>query len=200
MLDCKGEACPRPVMRTKELVEAEAPERVEVLVDNQAAGENVRRFLESRGYAAQVAGREDGLVVSGRRQAGAQPPDPAPPAEATACGPGGRRTLVLVGADRLGRGDEALGAGLMKNFLATLPEMGEGLWRLIFVNSGVKLCCQGSESLEALQGLAASGAGILVCGTCLNHFGLLEHKQVGETTNMLDVVTSLDHADKVISV
>jgi selenium metabolism protein YedF len=200
MLDCRGEACPQPVMRTKELVEAEAPERVEVLVDNQAASENVRRFLETRGYGAEVAARGDGWVVSGRAGQGAAAAGEPPPAESFACAPGGGRTVVLVAADRLGKGDDGLGAGLMKNFLATLPEMGEGLWRLIFVNSGVKLCCQGSESLEALQGLAAGGVDILVCGTCLNHFGLLERKMVGETTNMLDVVTSLAHADKVVSV
>jgi hypothetical protein len=39
----------------------------------------------------------------------------------------------------------------------------------------------------------------LVCGTCLNYYGLLEQKKVGETTNMLDIVTSLQVADKVIS-
>lgn len=32
----------------------------------------------------------------------------------------------------------------------------------------------------------------------MNFFNLLEAKQVGETTNMMDVVTSLSLADKVI--
>jgi hypothetical protein len=39
----------------------------------------------------------------------------------------------------------------------------------------------------------------MVCGTCLNHFQLLEQKQVGETTNMLDIVTAMQLADKVIT-
>ena len=54
------------------------------------------------------------------------------------------------------------------------------------------------HSLDALKKLAESGVSILVCGTCLNHYGLLEKKQVGETSNMLDIVTSLDLAGKVI--
>ena len=41
---------------------------------------------------------------------------------------------------------------------------------------------------------------VLVCGTCLNHFKLLEHKQVGQTTNMLDIVSHMQLADKVVSV
>ena len=45
---------------------------------------------------------------------------------------------------------------------------------------------------------ADAGCSILVCGTCLDHFGLLDRKQVGDTTNMLDIVTSMQLADKVI--
>jgi len=41
---------------------------------------------------------------------------------------------------------------------------------------------------------------ILVCGTCLDFYGLLDQKKVGETTNMLDIVTSLQVAGKVVTV
>jgi selenium metabolism protein YedF len=88
----------------------------------------------------------------------------------------------------------------MFNFLGTLPELGEALWRIILVNGGVKLAVTGSPVLEKLQTLAASGVSIIVCGTCLDFFGILDNKEVGETTNMLDVVTSLDLADKVIQI
>jgi selenium metabolism protein YedF len=86
----------------------------------------------------------------------------------------------------------------MLNFLATLPELGSSLWRIILVNGAVKLATQGHPCLEKLTALAASGVSILVCGTCLGFFGLMEQKAVGETTNMLDVVTSLSTAGKVI--
>jgi selenium metabolism protein YedF len=86
------------------------------------------------------------------------------------------------------------------NFIGTLKEMGPELWRLILLNGGVKLTVEGSECLSELQTLEKKGIHILVCGTCLNHFGLLEKKQVGETTNMLDIVTAMQAADKVVSV
>jgi len=186
-------------MRTRDLLAAESPERVEVLVDNEAASQNVSRFLNSQGYRAEVERRGSDYLVRGVRDA-QMPVSSGEPVEAYSCATGGRRILVFVTADHIGRGDEALGRGLMKNFLLTLKEMGGELWRLIFVNSGVKLCVRGSESLEALRELESSGVSILVCGTCLNHFGLLESKEVGETTNMLDVVTSLQTADQVITV
>jgi selenium metabolism protein YedF len=99
----------------------------------------------------------------------------------------------------MGRGDEELGGKLMINFLKTLKEMGTDLWRLVFVNNGVKLTLEDSEILPDLQTYEKEGLHILVCGTCLNHFGLLEKKQVGETTNMLDIVTAMQLADKVIN-
>jgi selenium metabolism protein YedF len=110
------------------------------------------------------------------------------------------RIAVLVGTDTMGKGDETLGRKLIVNFIATLKEMGPDLWRLILLNGGVKLTVEGSECLAALMALEKDGVHVMVCGTCLNYFELLEKKQVGETTNMLDIVTSMQLADKVISV
>ena len=108
--------------------------------------------------------------------------------------------MVMCAGDRIGFGDDELGLALMINFLRTLKEMGDELWRLVFVNNGVKLTIEGSEVLEDLKAYEAAGLNILVCGTCLDHFNLLARKQVGETTNMLDIVTAMQLADKVISI
>ncbi len=51
-----------------------------------------------------------------------------------------------------------------------------------------------------MQEYAEEGLQILVCGTCLTYFNLLEKKKVGETTNMLDIVTAMQLADKVINI
>lgn len=197
-LDCRGLACPGPVLRCKECVENDRPETLTVTVDNVPARENVARFLAGRGYAVTVAEKDDLFVLTATAAPGAAAPETtAAETEARPAGHG-RKTVVFLTADTLGRGDAALGGKLMANFLATLPELGKGLWRVILVNSGVKLAVAGSPVLDRLTTLAASGVSILVCGTCLDFFGLLDQKAVGETTNMLDVVTSLDTADKVI--
>jgi len=54
--------------------------------------------------------------------------------------------------------------------------------------------------LDVLKGYEKEGMTILVCGTCLNHFNLLDKKEVGVTTNMLDIVTAMQLADKVINI
>jgi selenium metabolism protein YedF len=202
MLDCRNMACPQPVLAAKDLIEAEGPQTVEVLVDNQAASQNVSRFMSTRGYQAEVASQGADFLITGRLSGEAPvtapPNEPAP--ETYACAVPGKGTCLMVGTDRIGHGDDQLGGALMKNFLATLKEMGSDLWRLIFVNNGVRLCVEGSPHLPVLQELEKSGVSILVCGTCLDFFNLLEFKQVGETTNMLDVVTSLQVASKVITI
>lgn len=49
-LDCRGLACPNPVIKTKEVIDGGWVEKLTVLVDNAAARENVSRFLQRSGY------------------------------------------------------------------------------------------------------------------------------------------------------
>ena len=111
----------------------------------------------------------------------------------------GQKILVLLATDRLGKGDDNLGGKIVINFIRTMKEMGDDLWRLVLLNGGVKLAVEGSEVLPQLQELAGAGLGILVCGPCLKTFNLFEKRQVGELTSMVDIVTSMQMADKVIS-
>ncbi len=195
-IDARGLACPAPVMRTKAVLQEENPADLTVIVDNAASQQNVQRFLESQGYSAALEQKGTDYLVIGTcdpRSAGSPHPAPAPQ-EAR------RKVMVMCATDRIGFGDDELGLKLMVNFLRTLKEMGSDLWRLVFVNNGVKLAVEGSEVLPDLKAYEESGLKILVCGTCLNHFNLLEKKQVGETTNMLDIVTAMQVAEKVINI
>ncbi len=193
-IDCRGLACPSPVLKTKEIVDRGLVGRLTVLVDNEAARQNVSRLLENCGFTVVQEMSGETFAVTGVRL-GAE--DAAPREAAAADAP--HKILVLLATDRLGTGDDVLGGRLVQNFLATLKELGRDLWRLVLVNAGVKLAVTGSEALAALEELEAAGVQILVCGTCLDFFKLLDAKQVGQTTNMLDIVTGMQLADKVIS-
>ena len=195
-IDARGLSCPAPVLETKAAVENDHPGRIEVLVDNEPAQENVIRFLTSQGYTTEA--EKDGAVftVIGTGDGSARQSEPAVDAPVAA----EARIMVMVASDRMGSGDDELGAKLMINFIKTLKEMGGDLWRLVFVNSGVKLTIDGAGPLEDVRSLEDNGLTVLVCGTCLDHFNLLERKQVGQTTNMLDIVTAMQLADKVINI
>lgn len=184
-------------MRCRDIISQEPPDKLRVIVDNAAAVENVGRFLSRNGYqAASLKTGENEWIVEAAKDGGKAAlqedrVEGAPPEHP------GRKTLVLITTETLGRGDEELGAKLMANFLGSLPEFGAELWRIILLNGAVKLAAREGPALDNLQKLASQGVSILVCGTCLTHYGLLEQKKVGETTNMMDVVTSLSLADKI---
>ena len=198
-IDCRGLACPAPVLKTKEAIEEGGLTEIAVMVDNEAAKQNVTRFLESRNFNTSLRDEGDFVFVFGKSDDEAVKEDnqsmKKPDSEKES-----QKIMVMVTSDKLGHGDDGLGTKLMASFLKTLKEMGSDLWRLVFLNNGVKLTIDTSEVLEDLKDLEKAGISILVCGTCLTHFNLLDKKQAGETTNMLDIVTAMQLADKVINI
>jgi selenium metabolism protein YedF len=196
-IDARGLACPAPVLQTKAALQEEQPAGVKIVVDNAASQQNVQRFLESQGFQTKLEQVGADFLIIGTCAA-----EPRPQVQPTAEKQSEevKRIMVMCATDRIGFGDDALGLALMVNFLRTIKEMGNELWRLVFVNNGVKLTIDGSEVLDDLRQYEKDGLKIMVCGTCLNHFNLLERKQVGETTNMLDIVTAMQLADKVINI
>lgn len=205
-INCQNMPCPQPVMRLLQLLKNSRPAELEIIVDNQAGLENVSRFLRNKGY--EPAHEQEGAlwrIHAHTDSAGIATDADAGSAEnlsryACPVAAEDMRTLVMIIAPVFGNGDDALGAKLMKNFLATLPEMGPTLWRIVLLNGGVTLAAEGSPALDQLRALEQAGVSILVCGTCLEHFGLMDKKRVGETTNMLDVVTSMQAAHKIVRV
>ncbi|MBU4377898.1 MAG: sulfurtransferase-like selenium metabolism protein YedF [Pseudodesulfovibrio sp.] len=200
-LECQGLPCPQPVLRCKDAVERLNPERITVAVDNEAAKDNVSRFLGTRGYRVETAQSDRQYLITGTRAQDdqAQPATGGQSATSDA-GTAPQKILVFISSEVIGSGDDGLGGRLMFNFLATLKEIGGELWRIILVNGGVRLAVPGSPCLNQLAALEQTGVSILVCGTCLEHFGLTGQRQVGQVTNMLDVVTSFQLATKTVHV
>ena len=207
-MDCRGLSCPQPLMRCKHLVDESNPGRITVLVDSESSRENVTRYLTGQGYAVDVLAAKDHWRLTGEkngptfgekqsvrseRPIGSDRPDHKDEEKAD------RKVVALVTSETLGQGDEILGRKLLANFLSVLPEFGPELWRVLLLNSGVKLAVEDGPALDALRRLEQGGATILACGSCLEHYGLMGRLGVGQTTTMLDVVTSLQLADKILS-
>ena len=68
-LDCRGLACPNPVIKTKELIDRGEVQQLTVLVDNPAAQENVSRFMQRAGFAVQVEEAQGTFTIHGTRAA-----------------------------------------------------------------------------------------------------------------------------------
>ncbi len=199
IINACGLTCPAPVLLVKDTVEHLDEGNIIVLVDNEPSLENVTRFLGSKGYSVKSHQEDDAYKIIASMNGDALPGQDAEVVnkqERTA----EQQILVMITTDRLGSGDDELGQKLMIAYLKTLKEMEQELWQIIFLNGGVKLTIESSPVLQELQEYEKSGTIILACGTCLEHFNLISEKKVGSTTNMLDIVTATELADKVITI
>jgi len=97
----------------------------------------------------------------------------------------------LIQSEGLGRGDDKLGMMLMANFLRLLGESSDKPTTIAFWNSGVKVACEGSPSLDHLKRLEAQGVEILACTTCLEFFDVVDKLRVGKPTTMVKSIQSM---------
>lgn len=197
-VNAMGDECPVPLVKAKNAIaELAGSGKVEVLVDNEIAVQNLEKMAQQKGYGFLVKEKKEKeyhveFTVSET--------EPAETEEKTVClVPAAKKTkLVVLSADHMGEGAEELGKILMKSFLYALTQQDELPDTILCYNGGAKLTCEGSESLEDLKDLAARGVEILTCGTCLNFYGITEKLQIGSVTNMYDIVERMSSADRVI--
>ncbi|MBM4349135.1 MAG: sulfurtransferase-like selenium metabolism protein YedF [Deltaproteobacteria bacterium] len=192
VIDCRGLACPQPVITTKQALEQVKEGEIIVIVDNSVSCNNVERFARSQGCSVDI--KEEGQQFHIRIQKGKT----SSSLEASQEKLKAQKIIVYINSHLLGIGDDALGAILMGSFLKTLIDLDPKPTRLILINSGVRLASEGSEVLEVLQTLSGSGVDIFSCGTCLDFYGLKEKLRVGKVSNMYDIAQSLLESDRLI--
>ena len=198
IIDCKGMACPLPVVNAKKASEEMGPGDVlTVLVDNEIAVQNLTRFAEHKGFtvSAEKKGEKEYAVVMGISGAVAEEAK-----EDVACVMDVRRKgmLVVLSANVMGTGDPKLGTALMKAFVFALTKQDQLPDTVLCYNTGAYLTCEGADTLEDLKLLESEGVTVLTCGTCLDFYGLKEKLAVGGVTNMYDIVERMESAAQII--
>ncbi|MDD2509796.1 MAG: sulfurtransferase-like selenium metabolism protein YedF [Syntrophomonas sp.] len=189
-VDARGLTCPQPVVLTKNALEEEEISEVITIVDNKTAFENVSRLAQTLKMECKVDEKEGSYYIDILKSETSENLSLVENSSAD--------TVVLICGNVLGRGDDKLGALLMKNFIYTLSQVEGTLKSLIFMNGGVLLSTEGSEALEQIRLLEESGVEVLSCGTCLDSFQLSDKLRVGIATNMYSIVERLSGAAKVI--
>jgi selenium metabolism protein YedF len=187
-VDARGLSCPEPVILAKKAIEQH--EEVEVIVDNKTALENIKRLAVDQGCIFEEK-EENGtyhiyLKRREKREGGAKEQRPLGP------------TLVVISSDAMGRGDDQLGKLLIRAFIHTLTELEDKPDVIVLYNSGVLLSKEGSDCVEDLSALEKNGVKILICGTCVNHFGIKGEISVGTISNMYVIAETLLSAGRIV--
>jgi selenium metabolism protein YedF len=192
VVDCRGLSCPQPVIQTKQVLEE--ADKVTVIVDNPAARDNVTRFVENQEGTVAIDDKKDGIYITVKKPKGSKKREKAPATQT----PG--RLVIVIPNDQMGRGERELGHILIRSFLHTLTDVSDRPDTMIFFNTGVKLTVEGSEVLDDLQTLEGYGIEILVCGTCLDYFGLKDKIAVGQISNMYTIAETMLSAGRFVTV
>ena len=198
IVDCKGMACPLPVVNAKKAAEElNSGDVLTVLVDNEIAVQNLTRFAEHKGFGVSAEKKSDKeyaviMTVSGAAAESRE--------EEVACVMDSRRKgmLVVLSANTMGAGDARLGTSLMKAFVFALTKQDQLPDTILCYNTGACLTCEGADTLEDLKLLESEGVTVLTCGTCLDFYGLKEKLAVGGVTNMYDIVERMENAAQII--
>lgn len=109
-------------------------------------------------------------------------------------------TMVLMTSGTLGRDDDVLGRRLMIKFFHQLCGISERPSVVGFYNGGVTLLGTASPVLDALKTLDTLGVDLIACGTCVEHFGLLDDIAIGRITDMREIVATMMSARRVVTV
>jgi selenium metabolism protein YedF len=193
-IDARGLACPKPVVLTKKAMADN--EEIITIVDNKTASENVSKLANKmKAEVTVVEEAEDYFKLIIKKSAEAKAENKS---ESSATAQKSNQGKVyLIASETLGKGEEELGKILIKGFLSTLLDIKPLPEKVIFLNSGVKLAVLEKDVTAALSDLEAAGVKILLCGTCLDYYELSDQVEVGEVSNMYEIVDSLNSSNTV---
>ena len=142
-LDERGKQCPLPVIEAKKALESSAPgEKVEVVVDNEIAVQNLTKMADHKGLKAKSEKKSDQeytvwmevteeFVKNNIKDGNVS----STPVTGENCIPDIRKkkTVVVLGADHMGEGDDKLGKMLMKGFVYALTQLEDCHRRFYFL-------------------------------------------------------------------
>ena len=203
-VNAMGDACPIPVVKTKNAIASlKGADVVETLVDNEIAVENLKKMADQKGYKSTSEKLEEGKYrvciivenvvdnVEKKDGDGGKFCDCTPEKESN--------KVVVIRSSVMGEGDPELGKVLLKGFIYAISQQKDLPKTMLFYNGGAFITCEGSQSLEDLKALEEQGVKISTCGTCLNHYGLTDRLAVGEVTNMYEIAEKMTQASLIVS-
>ncbi|MBP1926279.1 selenium metabolism protein YedF [Sedimentibacter acidaminivorans] len=195
IVDARGKTCPQPVIMTKKEIDL-GENSITTIVDNETAKQNIIKLGTKLNYSFSELSKEDGIYITLNKGETIEEVDyVSPDIELSKLNKG-----FVFGTDVLGSGSDKLGKMLMKGFIYTITETKPYPNFIVFLNSGVKLTTEGSESLDDLKKLEGEGVKIVSCGTCLDFFEIKTKLAVGQVSNMYDIVEIITNSDNAVMI
>ena len=188
-LDCRNLNCPEPLLRTKKAFgELKIGESLEILVNDVAPRENIKRFLAKNGFEAQISqAGADTLIKTVKTDELKDESIDDIYCDVTAPK---RGKVIFLNEEQCGSGP--IGKSLLAKFLGAALSLDEKPVKVICVNNAVHITTnRGHECFEAIKKLNEAGAEILSCGSCLEGYKLVDKLAIGEISNAYEIMDVL---------
>lgn len=194
-IDTRGKLCPAPLILTKKALQQLLPgEEAEILTDNDTACSNLVGYLAELKITPQM--RQEGAVHILRI---VKPEEMADAPDATSfCATPTSGYVVVIKGETMGNGDDELGRILLRAFINSLREATRMPSSVVLYNAGVKLALEQTDTALTLRELEDRGVSILICGTCVDFYGVKERLSVGMISNMYKITLVLSEAGHII--
>lgn len=187
-IDAGGKQCPIPVIMAKKELESGAQD-VEIIVDGQAQIDNLTRLGDTLGRPVTSEAFGEKFIV---KFANGE-------TKSSVSGVDDGSYAVFFNTNAIGTNDSELGFNLAKMAIFTLSESDNIPSYILFMNEGVKLPAgEEDQIIDNLNTLIEKGTEVLVCGTCLNFYGLSDKLRAGKVSNMYDILGAMQNVNKVI--
>ena len=188
-LDCRNLNCPEPLLRAKKaLGELKIAESLEILVNDVAPRENIKRFLAKNGFEAKISqAGADTLIKTVKTDELKDESIDDIYCDVTAPK---RGKVIFLNEEQCGSGP--IGKSLLAKFLGAALNLDEKPVKVICVNNAVRITTnRGHECFEAIKKLNEAGAEILSCGSCLEGYKLVDKLAIGEISNAYEIMDVL---------
>ncbi|MEA4921454.1 MAG: sulfurtransferase-like selenium metabolism protein YedF [Clostridiaceae bacterium] len=183
-IDAKSKPCPMPVIMAKKELEKGQP--FTITVDNETAVGNLTRLANAQGCTLGLTKGDGEFTLEFSA--------PSKKEEKVKAD----TYAVFFNKNSVGLGSDELGYNLAKMMLYTLTQSEDVPAYILLMNGGVKLAAN-EESAAHLNTLIDMGCTVMVCGTCLNFFGIAGELKAGIVSNMYDILTAMQQVSKVIT-
>ena len=200
ILDVKGLQCPMPLIETKKaLKDMEPNESLKVITDNTTSVKNIMHFLTDNGIPAvkkQVGDWYEININNPER-------DLENVDEEAYCAPAlpvDNSYVMVFSTDSIGQGSHELGYALIGAMFATLINTDHLPSKIMFMNSGINLVLKDSNFIKDLKVLEKADIEFIICGTCLDYYDKMDDLGIGRISNMLEIIESMQEAQKVITI
>lgn len=193
-IDCRNLECPKPVLQTRDALKSlKIGQNLEILLNETAAIENVKRFLQTNNLEIQISTNGDETIIKTIKMGDLKDENAENYCDISVSN---SKKILFLNEESCGSG--AVGKVLLANFLKSILNLENKPKMVICVNNAVFMTTnRAHESFAALKMLEENGIEILSCGSCLEAYKLVDKLAIGRITNAFEIMDILSKNEAI---